>query len=185
MQPARSSFRVCVCMSNRNLRKSLARSGNTTTQEWCGRKQKTQDQSRTEILRKLLTNLAIIDEKATKIAEKSTKIRSRAVLGAQSRFGDVPGRALAADGTAKRRPKTALGMPRARQMHPMSVQRRALAGPGTPPERPKPASEHDCSIERSRACSQTEFLSFLFCRAEAPMCQKCSSCQCFVHFARN
>ena len=57
------------------------------------KKQNTHRESRMKVERKLTNNRPKIEEKSTKIDEKSMKFRSWALLGAQSHFGDAPGRA--------------------------------------------------------------------------------------------
>ena len=126
-----------------------------------------------------------VDEESTEFDEKSTKNRSWAVLGVQGRVRDVSRRARDGSWTSKNRSKADLGTPRASQERPRAVQKRPPDGPKTHPDRPGATSECIWSIEHCRTSPQNDFSLFLCRRAEAPMCEKCSSCQCFVHFARS
>ena len=116
-------------------------------------------------------------EQSTKSDEKSTKIRSWAVLGVQSRFRYAPGRARDGFGTAKSRSWTDPGPPGTRPERPETVQKRSRASPEPPPDRPEATSERDRSIERCRTRLRSDFSTFLFGRATVPMCKKCHSHQ--------
>ena len=118
-----------------------------------------------------------------KMHEKSMKIRSWLVLGVQSRFGDASERVRDAPGTRQSRPKSDLGTPRARQERSGDAQKRARDGPKTLPGPSGAMSECVRRGKHSRTRHRSDFSSILSCRAKAPMCKKCSSCQCFVHFA--
>ena len=61
------------------------------------------------------------------------KIRSRAVLGSQSRFGDAPGRARDGPGRPKSRAKADLGAAGAGQERPGTAQNPPWTGPETAP----------------------------------------------------
>ena len=65
-----------------------------------------------------------INRKSTKNQAKSSKNRFKAVLGAQNRFRDAPGRARDVLLTAKCRPKADLEPPRASQERPRYGQKR-------------------------------------------------------------
>ena len=172
-------FIVCV------LSAVSASSGNTTTQELRGRKQRIQRQIRTNILRNSTKNRSKIDEKPSQIIEKSSKNRSRAVLGAQGRFGDTPGRARDGLWTAKCRPKADLEAPRASRERPRYVQKRPWTAPQTLPDRPGAVSDRVWSIEHHRTRSRSDFSSILRRRAKAPMWLAYQFLQCFVGFERN
>ena len=69
------------------------------------KKQNTQHESCMKVVQNSAKNRSEIDEKSTRIDEKSMKFRFWAVLSAQGRYGEAPGRAQ--DGS--RRPKAAPG----------------------------------------------------------------------------
>ena len=145
-EPRAFYFIVCV------LSAVSASSGNTTTQKLRGRKQRIQRQIRSNIHRNSTKNRSKIDEKLSQIVEKSSKNRSRAVLGAQSRFGDAPGRAGDGLWTAKCRPKADLEAPRASQERPRYDQKRPWTAPQTLPDRPGAVSDRVWSIVQYRTC---------------------------------
>ena len=97
---------------------------------------------RTRLERKSTKNRSRIDENPSQIDPKSTKNRSGAVLGAQSCFGDAPGRARDGFWTAKCRPKADLREPRARQERPGAVQKRPQGDPETLQELLGPFPSH-------------------------------------------
>ena len=156
-------FIVCVLLA------VSASSGNTTTQELCGRKQRIQRQIRTNILRNSTKNRQKIDEKPSQIDEKSTKNRSWAVLGAQSRFRDAPGRVRDGPGTRQSRPGVDLGTPRARQERPGVAQKRARDGAETLPSCPGALPERVQRIKQGRTRWRNDFSTFLLHRASALM----------------
>ena len=143
-----------------------------------------QRRTSTNSLRKSTKNRPKIHEKPSQIDEKSTKFCFWMVFGAQSRFGDTSGRVRDAPGTRQSWPKIDLGTPRARQERPGDAQERARDGPKTLPCPSGAMSECVRCGKHSRTCHRNDFSSFLSCRANAPMCETCSSCQCFVHFGR-
>ena len=161
-------FIVCV------LHVVSANSGSTTTQEGRGRKQRAQHQRRMKIERKSTKSRSEIIEKPSQIDEKSLENRSWPVLGVQARFRDASGRVRDATWTRQSRLKSDLGTPRARQERPGDVQERARDGPKTLPGPSGAMSE----------CHWKDFLSFLSCRAKAPMCSSYQFLQCFVGFER-
>ena len=79
--------------------------------------------------RKSTKNHSNIGENPSQIAPKSTKNRSWAVWGAQSRLGDASRRARDGFWTPKCRPKADLGTPRASQERPRAVQRHRRGAP--------------------------------------------------------
>ena len=87
-------------------------------------KQNTQRESRIKVERKPTENRSKIDKKSTQIDEKPMKFQSWAVLGAQGRFGDAPGRTQDGSETPKNRPGADLGLARASQERPRVVQKR-------------------------------------------------------------
>ena len=120
-----------------------------------------------------------------KIDEKSMKIWSWLVLGVQSGSGGASGRVRDAPGTRQSRPKSDLGTPRASQERSGDDPKRARDGPKTFPGSSGAMSECVRRGKHSWTRHRSDFSSILSCRAKAPMCKKCSSCQCFIHFARN
>ena len=66
-------------------------------------------------------------KKSTQTEPQSTKNRSWAAFGAQSRFGDASGHARGASGTPKWRPKADQVTPRVTQERPGGVQKRPQA----------------------------------------------------------
>ena len=80
--------------------------------------------------------------KTTNNRQKSSKIRSWVVLGAQGRFQDASGRARDGSGTVKSRPKGDFRPAQAIQERPGGVPKRARAPPKTPRSPPRePPSE--------------------------------------------
>ena len=144
--------------------------------------QRTHSKFSRKSLEQSLKKRSKIDEKSTKIDEKSMKNRSRAVLCVQGRVRDVSRRVRDGSWTTKNRSKADLGTPRTGQERPRAVQKRARDGPKTLPDRPGAMSECIRSIEHCRTTPQNDFSLFSCRRAEAPMCEKCSSCYSFVHF---
>ena len=141
--------------------------------------------TRAKIKQKSTKNRSKIVENRPKIDEKSMKIRCWVVLGVQSRFRHAPGRARDGLGTPKTRSWSDLEPPGTRQERPGAVQKRSRASPEPPPDRPESTSGRERSVERCRTRLRNDFSSFLSCRANAPMCQIHSSCQCFVHFEQS
>ena len=87
--------------------------------------------------------------------------RSWVVLGAQSRFGEAPGRARDGPGTPKSWPGTDLGAPGSGQESPGTVQNPAWDGPETLPDDPGALLERVWCTERCRTRSRRDFSWFL------------------------
>ena len=102
-----------------------------------------------------------IGRKSTKNRAKSSKNHSRAVLGAQGRFGDTPGRARDGLWTAKCRPKADLEAPRAGRERPRYVQKCSWTAPQTLPDRPGAAFDRVWSSGHHRTRSRSDFSSIL------------------------
>ena len=119
------AFYLIVCV----LLAVSASSGNSTTQELRGRKQRIQRQIRTNILQNSTKNRPKIDEKPSQIDEKS-------LLGGFGRSKPFQGRAGTRSGrprAAPSRPGVDLGTPRARQERPGVDRKRPQDGPKTLP----------------------------------------------------
>ena len=93
--------------------------------------QNTQRKSRMKVERKSMKNQSKIVKTSTKIDDKTMKFRSWAVLGAQGRFGDAPGRTQDGSETPKDLPGADLGPPWACQERPGVVQKRPQGDPET------------------------------------------------------
>ena len=86
---------------------------------------------RTRFERKSTKTRSKINANPFQSDQKSTTNRSRAVLDAQSRFGDASGRARDGSGTPQCHPEADLGAPRARQERPGAAQKRPQGAPET------------------------------------------------------
>ena len=131
------------------------------------KKQNAQRESRMKVQQKSTNNRAKIDEKSIEIDEKSMKFRSWAVLGAQSGFGDAPGRAQDGPETPKSRPEADLGAPRASQERPGVVQKCPRAGPETHQGRTGALPERIRHTEHCQTRSRNDFARFLRRHAKA------------------
>ena len=100
--------------------------------------------------RKSTKNRSTIHENEAQIDQTSTKIRTRAGLGAQSRFGDASGRARDGFWTPKCRPETYLGPPKMPSRRPRHV-------PDASPNRPGSLTKPDCGTERSSRPASINF----------------------------
>ena len=106
-------------------------------------------------------------------------------MGVQSRFGCASGRARDSSWSAKNRPKTDLGTPRASQERPTASQIRPRDGFETLPDRLGTLSERVWSFEHCRTPSPNDFFTFFGDRAHTPMCFLYQFLQCFVGFGRS
>ena len=129
--------------------------------------QNTQRKSRMKVERKSNKNRSKIVKKSTKIDEKTMKFRSWAVLGAQGRFGDAPGRTQDGSKTPKDRPGTDLGPPWACQERPGVAQKRPQARPEPRPGRTGGLPEHIRHAEHRQTRSRNDFATFLRRHAKA------------------
>ena len=127
-----------------------------------------------------------------KIDKKSAKIASWVALGARKRLRDAPGRAREQSGRArerserpKSRPRDDLGAAGGSQERPGTAQKSLRAASKTLPDDPEALPERVWCAGLWRTRSRNDFSSILHGCAEAPMCRKYSSCQCFVHFQRS
>ena len=109
----------------------------------CPRQRASQEEA-ASAARKSNERQAKSNKKQTKIDKKSMKKCFRAVLGAQSCFGDAPGHARDRPGTPKSRPRVDAGAAGARQNRPKPVQN---------PARAVPKSVRDDSGAVSKRCS--------------------------------
>ena len=116
---------------------------------------------------------------------RSTKNRSRAVLGAQGRFGEASGRAWDGLWTPKCHLKADLGAPQASQERPGAVQKGPQAARETLQDPSGEPSERLWCTERRRTRLRIDFWSLLACRAKAPMCSTYQFLLCFVGFERS
>ena len=153
------------------------------------RGQRTSEEKAESARRKSHEKRSKIDEKTTQIDpqidRKSMKIRFRVVMGAQSRFGDAPGRARERSGRPKSRPGADLGVAGGGQERPKTGQNPPRAVPKTLPDDSRALPKRILCAELCRTRCRTDFSSILDGCAEAPMCRKYSSCQCFVHLERS
>ena len=131
------------------------------------KKENTQRESHMKVERTSTKNRSKIDRKSTKIDEKSMKIRSWVVLGAQGRFGDAPGHAQDGSEKPNSRPRADLGAPRASQEQPGVVQKRPMAGPETHLGRTGTLPERVRHIEPRQTRSRNDFATFLRRQAKA------------------
>ena len=123
--------------------------------------QNTQRKSRMKVERKSTKNRSKIVKTSTKIDEKTMKFRSWAVLGAQGRFGDAPGRTQDGSETPKDRPGADLGPPWACQEWPGVVQKRPQAGPKTHLGRTGALPERVQHTEHRQLRPRNDFTTFL------------------------
>ena len=130
-------------------------------------------------------NPARMDENRSQNDEKSRKNRRRVLWGARGRSADVGGGVQERFGTRPGRPKSGLGTPQAAPGRSKTasgtVRGASAAHPDDARTRPK-------SVLDAKACANSrrvEFSALQARRADAPMWQNRSSCQCFVHFGRS
>ena len=126
----------------------------------------------------------------SKIVEKPSqnrrKIDENSLLGGFGRPRLFRGRVGTRSGPLRDAPKPARERFWDVPGEPRAAGRRPRASPECPKTLPGPSGATSESVRRdkhSQTRHRNDFALILSCRAKAPMCEKCSSCQCFVHFA--